>query len=524
MDDELCFFDDHFAMNNDETYSYQWQPTAQVPHGMQHPRKLNRVQSEEKNELPKPCQYNDNNFGIKINNGDDSDGDGGGDDGDVHWSSSDTHSSTCLKPNVAQKFPSDVVNTIGDGDMPTELPDDNDAKINADVHGTIPGNSLAEVLDKSTNEDTNIHFSVHKNTSSESVANQAVVSCPSDGKPPSNTNHDATNTDHDVTNTNHGITNNDVINTNQDVTGTSYDVIKTNHNFTSINYDATETKHDVTNINHDVTNTNRDITNDDITNRDTNNNSDGNSDTSNNSRTNPITNANPETNPTQTNLNTSPGVITKHVNFTTNSNRQSSNLEEKTLTHSRSDGLVFQKQRVHENYKNQFNPQPVKHLGMRRSLSDLNIRYSYTSMETRDRQTIPPDMRAMSESSPYPNAIRAMSESCIIDEGEDAHVDDVYWPAPPESSDSSEDECPVNPLSTFTGPTWTFAKRVEECVRNILSVKTDIPKVEKLISEDLCKILYELLDHGLKKNFLGISLFSVGSNVWSICQTVSKVK
>ena len=92
-------------------------------------------------------------------------------------------------------------------------------------------------------------------------------------------------------------------------------------------------------------------------------------------------------------------------------------------------------------------------------------------------------------------------------------------------SDSIDDViCGRAELPTYTGPTWTFAKRVEECVRKILNVKNDIPQVEKLICADLCTILFELLNHGLKKKFLGISLFSIGSNVWDICQAVSKVK
>jgi hypothetical protein len=116
-----------------------------------------------------------------------------------------------------------------------------------------------------------------------------------------------------------------------------------------------------------------------------------------------------------------------------------------------------------------------------------------------------------------------MSEPDLLEKNDVLRVDEVFQPN--ESSGGSDDEEIYRPseLSTFTGPTWTFAKRVEECVRKILNVKNDITQVEKLIREDLCKVLFELLDHGLKKRFWAVSLLSIGSNVWDICQTVSKV-
>jgi hypothetical protein len=117
-----------------------------------------------------------------------------------------------------------------------------------------------------------------------------------------------------------------------------------------------------------------------------------------------------------------------------------------------------------------------------------------------------------------------MSVPDLLEKDDDLRVPDVF--PRKDSSDYSEDDviCRPSEIASLTGPTWTFAKRVEECVRKILNVKDDIPQVEKLISEDLCKVLYELLDDGLKKNFLRISFFSIGSNVWDICQTVCKVK
>jgi hypothetical protein len=193
-------------------------------------------------------------------------------------------------------------------------------------------------------------------------------------------------------------------------------------------------------------------------------------------------------------------------NHTTN---QSASFEErgKNLIHSQSDGLVFQKQR-HEDIASSH--PPINRTGMRRSLSDLNVRYSFTSSKTRDSVAKTRDSRAMSEPD-------------LLEKNDVLRVDEVFQPN--ESSGGSDDEEIYRPseLSTFTGPTWTFAKRVEECVRKILNVKNDITQVEKLIREDLCRVLFELLDHGLKKKFWAVSLLSIGSNVWDICQTVSKV-
>ena len=179
---------------------------------------------------------------------------------------------------------------------------------------------------------------------------------------------------------------------------------------------------------------------------------------------------------------------------------------EKDLMRSQSDGMVFRKQRCEDITLSQ---PPVKRTRMRRSLSDLNVRYLFTSSETRDSEA----------------KSRAMSEPHMLEKDDVLRVDEVFPPSK-ELSGSWDDEeiCKQPELSTFTGPTWTFAKKVEECVRKILNVKNDIPQVEKLIYEDLCKILLELLNQGLKKNFWAVSLFSIGPNVWDICQTVSKVE
>ena len=414
MDDELCFFDDHFAVNNDETRSNKLQRTSPLRYGTKRPPK-----------------NSDNDFDSKDSNGD-------------NGSSADH-----LTPaNVAQKLSPDLVSATGNDNVSTKLPDNDNAKNNADVIDTdevrMPyqnwsddeingeGSSADESL-RTNNEDASIHLEDHENTPSVPVNDHPIVSGPSQDKP-CNSSH--INLDPSTS------TNND------DVSSTKDDVTK---------QDVTDTKHGLTNTSRNSTNTSRNSTN-----------------TSRNS-----------TNTSRNSTNA------KHDVIDTNP---------RNLTHSISEGLVFQEQRKHH--------LPVRHLGMRRSLSDLNIRYSSTSIKTRDAEAAS-------------RGIRASSVSCI-NEDEVVQVKCLYRPTP-EISDHSDDDCPANPLSTFTGPTGTFAKRVQDCVTKILTAKTDAQAVDKLISEDLSKILYELLDHGLKKNFLGISLLSAGTNVWSICQTVCKV-
>ena len=405
MDDELCFFDDHFAVNNDETRSNKLQRTSPLRYGTKRPPK-----------------NSDNHFDNNDSNGDN------GSSAD-HLTSSDRgdHSSTCLEPNVAQKLSPVLVSATGNDNVSTKLPDNDNAKNNADVIDTgemrmpyqnwsddeiiCEGSSAGESV-RTNNGDASIHLEDHENTPSVPVNDHPIVSCPSQDKP-RNSSH--INLDPSSS------TNND------DVSSTKHDVTK---------QDVTDTEHGLTNTSRNSTNTKHDVT---------------------------------DTNP-------------------------------RNLNHSISEGLVFQEQREHH--------PPVRHVGMRRSLSDLNIRYSFTSIETRDDEAAS-------------RGKRASSVSCV-NEDEVVQVNFLYRPTP-EISDHSDDDCPANPLSTFTGPTGTFAKRLQDCVTKILAAKTDAQAVDKLISEDLSKILYELLDHGLKKNFLGISLLSAGSNVWSICQTVCKV-
>lgn len=189
---------------------------------------------------------------------------------------------------------------------------------------------------------------------------------------------------------------------------------------------------------------------------------------------------------------------------------------DKQLNHSLSDCMVSCKPL--QEFNNNLDLRNLNRVGMRRSLSDMNICYSFTNCEACDTSDKSRETKVVSCND------RVMSEPNLLEEDEDVlRVDDVF--SRKESSDDSDDDffCRHADLHTFTGPTWTFAKRVEDSVRKILSVKNDISQVDKLISADLCTVLYEFISHGLKKNLFGISAFSLGSNVWVVCESVSKV-
>ncbi|XP_046857032.1 uncharacterized protein LOC124450420 isoform X2 [Xenia sp. Carnegie-2017] len=150
--------------------------------------------------------------------------------------------------------------------------------------------------------------------------------------------------------------------------------------------------------------------------------------------------------------------------------------------------------------------------GMRRCISDLNVRYSYTCAAN--------CADSIDDNTASSIGSKVMSESDLVDKDDVLRVTDIHLP----KVCDEEVIFAIPECDKFTGPTWTFSKRVEKCVRKILDVKLDYSKVETLIADELCLILYELMEHGLKKTIFGLSLFSIGANVWVVCQTVCKVK
>ncbi|XP_046857030.1 uncharacterized protein LOC124450418 [Xenia sp. Carnegie-2017] len=149
--------------------------------------------------------------------------------------------------------------------------------------------------------------------------------------------------------------------------------------------------------------------------------------------------------------------------------------------------------------------------GMRRCVSDLNVRYSYTCAAN--------CADSIDDNTASSIGSKVMSESDLVDIDDVLRVTDIHLP----KVCDEEVIFAIPECDKFTGPTWTFSKRVEKCVRKILDVKLDYSKVETLIADELCLILYELMEHGLKKTIFGLSLFSIGANVWVVCQTVCKV-
>jgi hypothetical protein len=526
MDEELCFVDDHFALNNDESRSHEMSYTTVAdPRVVQARHDI--VQGDEGYGLPKSREY------ITEVGGDDG---GGGDDLNTCAVTDTLSVSTCSEPNVTHELPPgyDVVSVTSDEHAATKSPDDG-CPINSTDEVTTKNLQDRNDNDSDAMRRDSLDSNYSKNTSdcigiqnNQDVRNQSL----SDGACTKNNNdvslsfdhkHDVTETtEHDdvidmvsprddgVLNTNLVTSDNSCAINNNDVTNTSYvaenkddimgekssndQLVKSRNDDTNILFLDQENSSSTTQPNADQSGVSRPSDSKSL-------NPDGSPNSSPNLGSNLSHNTIPDTNPDpKTNLDLNP--------------TKPSNPSQKNLMHSQSDGLVFRKQRQEEENSSHTS----SHRSRLRSLSDLNVRYSFTSNETRDSSTKLHDAQVTTRGA------RAMSEPDLLEKDDVLRVCHVF--PRKDSSDYSEDDviCRPTEIASLTGPTWTFAKRVEECVRKILNVKDDIPQVEKLISEDLCKVLYELLDDGLKKNFLRISFFSIGSNVWDICQTVCKVK
>ena len=551
MDEELCFVDDHFALNNDESRSHEMSYTTVAdPRGIQARRDV--VQGEEGYGLPKSREYITEVGGNNVcnNGGDNSCNDGGGgaaDGGDDLKTCADTDTlsvSTCSEPNVAHQLPPgyDVVSVTSDEHAATKSPDDGCPKNSTDVITIADEVTTKNLQDRNDNDgdamrrdSLDSNYSKNNNDvtntsdcigiqNNQDVSNQSL----SDGACTKNNNDVSLSCDHkdDVTET---IEHDDMVSPRDD--GVLDTNLVTSDNSCTINNDdvtntsdGAEKKDDIMgekSSNDQLVKSNNDDTN--ILFLDQENSSSPtqpNADQTGVSRPSDCIPVNPDGSPNSSpNLGSilSPNTIPDtNPDPKTNLNpTKPSNPSQKNLMHSQSDGLVFRKQRQDEENSSHTS----SHRSRLRSLSDLNVRYSFTSNETRDSSTKSRDAQVTTRDA------RAMSEPDMLEKDDDVLLVIDVFPRK-YSSDYSEDDviCRPSEIASFTGPTWTFAKRVEECVRKILNVKDDIPQVEKLISEDLCKVLYELLDDGLKKNFLRISLFSIGSNVWDICQTVCKVK
>ena len=487
VDEELCFVDDHFALNNEESRI----SASSYPREMQVQRHLIRL------DLPKPCEGNDNDESDtdKTSHGndgredgddnddddnDDSDGDeGDGDDNNGNsFKDNDDASiasiSSSSGENIEQKAPSGLVNITTDNNVILESSDRKYPSNNANVLNISTEENVSDNDEKTMHQDENFT----KNNNDTKVTSHPCSDADTTGTKNNNDDIVLPGDDH-------------VINISRDSGKMASYAINNNEE----KEDGVENNNkvdDQTFLNHENSSSTEVIADEkDVKYPRSNSNDFPNSKGISDSFPDPKAN--------------------DQANFTFKINN-------KRLTHSESDGFVFQTQRDKFLYSDDHSPK--SRIGMRRSLSDLNVRYSFTIGETRDNPAESHDTQLVSRDT------RAMSDPLILDEkdDDDVRVEDLY-PVTLEitsSFESSEDNS-ISDLSTFTGPTWTFAKRVEECVRKILTVKSHRKQVEKIISEDLCKVLYKLLEHGLKKNFLGISLFSIGSNVWSICQIVCEV-
>ncbi len=463
MDEQLCFVDDHFALNNDEPYSRELRRTTTKRHGMQASPTHVIIQADEG--VPRQC--------ITIDD-DDDDSNDYDDCGDDLKTSGDTLSVS--EPEY------DFGNVTSDDDTFEKAPDDGCGKNNT-------------------------------------VTNIAVEVATENLQDKNHNGGDATRKE--SLDSNYAKNNNDVTytsgcNTQDNTTQNLYDDTCTENN--NDIFVPSDDKHFIETQGHDdvsnvVTPGNASLVTSDH-NRDKNN-----DDTkpiikiicyqretlSVNEQPNPCSDGSPNTvfeHYTNPEVSTSPSTIPEAY---TNPSKP----QEKNLIRSESDGLVFRKQRQED--EDIFSQPPVNR--MHRSFSDFCVRYSFMSKETRDDAAKSHDVISRATSEPD---LPELEIDDVIP------VNEVFQK--PRGDSIDDIICGRAELPTYTGPTWTFAKRVEECVRKILNVKNDIPQAEKLICADLCTILFELLNHGLKKKFLGISLFSIGSNVWGICQIVSKVK